>query len=66
MLYSFCITFKSNYGSKISHFLNFFPSFHLSIQFFSVDNVYIVITVAVNMQRYMLNLILTNDEPIFN
>ncbi len=37
----------------------------ISIQLFSIYHVYIVITVAVNIHRYMLILILTN-EPIFN
>ncbi len=31
------------------------------IQLFSVYRVYIVITMAVNIQRYMLNLILRNE-----
>ncbi len=41
----------------------FLPSWTglISIQSFSVYHVYIVITVEVNIQRYMLNLILTNE-----
>ncbi len=33
----------------------------ISLQLFSVDHVNIVITVALNIQRYMLNLILINE-----
>ncbi len=59
MLDFFCATFKSAMTLKC-------VIFYFSVQLFSFYHVYIVITVTVNIQRHMLNLTLTNKEPIFN